>query len=136
MKLFRSVLCVGVLFGAALAQAEHRDGRGDRDGRDGGRHHEGGDWRGGIRSRIRSAHEEIERGKARGSLTHKESLRLKRELDNILVMIDAMKDDGRLSPHERDRINGSLDRLDRDIRREKRDDDRRGDGRRDHGRDR
>ena len=51
------------------------------------------------------------------------------KVDSILRKIDRMKDDGKLSQKEREKINRDLDRLDRDITREKRDDDhgRRGD---------
>jgi hypothetical protein len=83
------------------------------------------DWRGGIRARIHEAHERIERGIERGSLTRPEAQRLKRELDGILRKIDRMKEDGRLSHREREIINRDLDRLDRDIYREKHDSERR-----------
>jgi hypothetical protein len=86
---------------------------------------ERGDWRGGIRARIHQAHERIERGIDRGSLTRPEAQRLKRELDGILHKIDRMKDDGHLSPREREIINRDLDKLDRDISREKHDRERR-----------
>ena len=82
-----------------------------------------GDWRGGMRHRIQSAHHRIERGIENGTLTRREARRLSRELDEILYRIDHMKRDGYLDPRERDIINRNLDRLDRDITREKRDDD-------------
>ena len=78
------------------------------------------DWHGGIRSRINVEHERIERGIERGSLTRPEAHRLKQELDYILNKIDRMKRDGYLDPREREIINRDLDRLDRDISREKR----------------
>jgi hypothetical protein len=87
-----------------------------------------GDWRGGIRSRIYDAKQRIERGIENGSLTRHEARRLQGELERILYEIDRMKEDGHLSQRERDKINYDLDRLDRDIMRERWDDDtRRGD---------
>ncbi len=83
------------------------------------------DWRGGIRARIHEAHEKIDRGIERGSLTRHEAQRLKEELEGILRKIDRMKDDGHLNHREREIINRDLDRLDRDISREKHDRDRR-----------
>ncbi len=81
------------------------------------------DWRGDIRARIREAKARIERGIEQGSLTRPEARRLHGELDGILDKIDRMKEDGHLSPRELEVINRDLDRLDRDIAREKRDDD-------------
>jgi hypothetical protein len=86
---------------------------------------ERGDWHGGIRTRIHAAHERIDRGIERGSLTRHEAQRLKEELNGILRKIDRLKADGRLDPREREIINRDLDRLDRDIYREKHDNDRR-----------
>lgn len=86
---------------------------------------ERGDWRGGIRARIHHAQERIDRGIDRGSLTRPEAQRLKGELDGILYKIDRMKDDGHLSPREREIISRNLDKLDRDISREKHDRERR-----------
>lgn len=88
-------------------------------------HAEREDWHGGIRARIHEAHERIDRGIERGSLTRYEAQRLRKELDGILRKIDRMKEDGRLNPREREIINRDLDRLDRDISREKHDGDRR-----------
>jgi ribosomal protein S15P/S13E len=48
---------------------------------------------------------------------------LRGELNGILRKIDRMKDDGHLSPKERDIINRDIDRLNKHITREKRDDD-------------
>jgi hypothetical protein len=79
------------------------------------------DWRGGIRTRIHEAQERIERG----SLTRHEAKRLNEELDRILDKIEHMKADGRLNPREREIINRDLNRLDRDISREKHDRERR-----------
>jgi hypothetical protein len=86
---------------------------------------ERGDWHGGIRSRIHEDQQRIERGIERGSLTRHEARRLQRELGDILDKIDRMKEDGRLDRRERERIDRYLDRLDMDITREKRDDERR-----------
>lgn len=83
------------------------------------------DWRGGIRSRIQASKQKIEQGIERGSLNRQEARKLNRELGKILDKIDRMKSDGRLSQGERDRIKRDLDRLDRDIFKEKRDDNRR-----------
>ena len=84
-----------------------------------------GDWHGGIRSRVNTEYQRIERGVERGSLTRHEARMLKGELDGIIGKIDRMKRDGYLDPREREIINRDLDRLHRDISREKRDDDRR-----------
>jgi hypothetical protein len=83
------------------------------------------DWRGGIRSRIDTEYERIERGIERGTLTRHEANSLKEELDAILDKIEHMRSDGHLSRRERDEINHDLDRLHMDISREKRDDDHR-----------
>jgi len=107
-KLILAVLFTVMMFGTAATS-----------------HAERGEWRGGIRSRINTEYQRIERGIERGSLTRHEARRLKGELDRIIYKIDRMKDDGYLSPRERDIIDRDLDRLHRDISREKRDDDRR-----------
>jgi septal ring factor EnvC (AmiA/AmiB activator) len=112
-KVLFAVICALMLFGiAAIGYAER------------------GDWHGGIRDRIHAAKQSIERGIERGSLTRHEARKLNEELDGILANIDRMRSDGRLSEREREKINRDLDRLERDIAREKRDDDRRGDGER------
>ena len=85
----------------------------------------GGDWHGGIRSRVNEAKQEIERGIEKGSLTRHEAKKLDEELDSIINKIDRMKRDGKLSQKEREKINNDLDRLEKDIKREKHDDDRR-----------
>src|SRR5450631_4440524 len=82
---------------------------------------EQGDWRGGIRSRIHEEKQKIEQGIERGSLNRHEADRLNAELGAILDKIDRMKADGSLSTGERDTINRDLDRLDRDIFKEKHD---------------
>ena len=81
-----------------------------------------GDWRGGIRSRIEQAKIKIDRGVERRTLNRYEARKLKRELGQILNKIDHMKSDGRLSRGERENINRDLDRLDRAIARDKRND--------------
>jgi len=83
------------------------------------------DWRGGIRSRIQDSKQKIEQGIERGTLNRHEARRLNKELGKILYKIDRMKADGRISPREREKINRDLDRLDRDIFKEKRNDNRR-----------
>lgn len=82
-----------------------------------------GDWRESIRHRIQKAHYRIERGIENGSLTRREARGLSEELNGILYKIDRMKRDGYLDPRERDIIDRNLYRLERDITREKRDDD-------------
>jgi hypothetical protein len=84
-----------------------------------------GDWRAEVRSRINKANHRIERGAERGSLTGPEAYRLKQELATILLKISYMKADGYLSQRERNKVNYDLDRLDREISREKRNDDNR-----------
>jgi len=83
------------------------------------------DWRGGIRSRIQVSKHKIEQGIEQGTLNRREARKLNKELGRILNKIDRMKADGRISQGERDRIIRDLDRLDRDIFREKRDNNRR-----------
>ncbi|MBI5632012.1 MAG: hypothetical protein HZA15_00800 [Nitrospirae bacterium] len=110
-KLLFAMICAVMLFGmAAIGYAER------------------GDWHGGIRDRIRDAKQSIERGIEHGRITRQESRQLNEELDDILARIDRMRSDGRLDEREREKIHHDLDRLERDIRREKHDDDRRGDG--------
>jgi outer membrane murein-binding lipoprotein Lpp len=84
-----------------------------------------GDWRGEIRSRIQKSKQKIEQGIERGTLNRHEADKLNAELGTILNKIDRMKADGYLSQGEHDRIKRDLDRLDKDIYKEKRDDDRR-----------
>jgi len=87
--------------------------------------HRSPNWHGSIKDRIREDHRRIERGFERGSLTRREARRLGGELDHILDRIDWLRRDGRLNRTEREVIHRDLDRLEREIRREKRDDDRR-----------
>ena len=70
---------------------------------------EQGDWRGGIRSRIQEARQKINKGIERGTLDRREAGRLNKELGNILNKIERMKEDGRLSLREREKINRNLD---------------------------
>jgi hypothetical protein len=86
-----------------------------------------------ARHRIREARQSIERGIDRGLITRSEARKLFSELDMIRNKFRNMKDDGYLSPMERETLDRDLDRIERHIRREKHDDDRRG---RDFGRDR
>ena len=83
------------------------------------------DWRGGIRSRIQASKQKIDQGIDQGTLNRREARRLNKELSRILNKIDRMRADGSLSQGERNRINRDMDRLDRDIFKEKRDDNRR-----------
>jgi len=103
-KVMLAVLCAVFMFGTiATGYAEQ------------------GDWRGGIRTRIQESKQKIEQGIERGSLNRHEGDRLNAELGAILNKIDRMKADGYLSQGERDNINNDLDRLNRDIFREKHD---------------
>jgi len=83
------------------------------------------DWRGEIRSRVQKSKQKIEQGIKRGTLNRHEADKLNAELGTILNKIDRMKADGYLSQKEHDRIKSDLDRLDKDIYKEKHDDDRR-----------
>jgi len=83
---------------------------------------ERGDWRAEVRSRINKANQRIERGAERGRLTGPEAYRLKQELGTILLKINYMKADRYLSRRERSKIDSDLDRLDREIYREKHND--------------
>jgi len=82
---------------------------------------EQGDWRGGIRFRIQEARQKIVQGVDRGTLNRNEAVKLNEELGTILYKIDRMKADGQFSQFERDQIKNDLDRLDRDIYKEKHD---------------
>ena len=84
-------------------------------------HADQGDWRGGIRFRIQEARRKIDRGVEQGALNRHEAGKLNEELGTILYKIDRMKADGQLSQGERDNINNDLNRLDRDIFKEKHD---------------
>ena len=103
-KMMLAVICAVFVFGAiATGYAEQ------------------GDWRGGIRARIQVSKQRIDKGIERGTLTRHEADRLNEELGDILDKIDRMKADGYLSQGERDNINKDLNRLDRDIFKEKHD---------------
>lgn len=103
-KLFLAAMCAVFVFGTiATGYAEQAD------------------WRGGIRSRIQASQQKINQGIERGTLNRYEADKLNAELGTILNKIDRMKADGSLSQRERDNINNNLDRLDRDIFKEKHD---------------
>jgi hypothetical protein len=90
-----------------------------------GGYDDGPNWHNDIRARVDKAQRRIERGMENGSLTRHEARRLQQEFGAILDKIDAMSRDGRLDRRERASINRDLDRLEMDITREKRDDQRR-----------
>lgn len=126
-KMLCVTLCALFLAGTAVVSYAQRGpgpGPGPGFGYDGPSR---GDWRGGIRSRIHDARRRIDHGIRTGSLTRYEARRLNGQLDRIMFRIDRMRADGDLSPRERAIINRDLDRLNRQIFREKRDDNRRGD---------
>ena len=102
-KLICAVICAVVMvFGTmAISYADERDD---------------------IRARISSAKQNIQRGIQQGTITKHESAKLHNELDGILNKINRMKQGG-LNHRERDQINRDLDRLDRDIYRDKHDGD-------------
>ena len=103
-KLMLAVVCAVFVFGTiATGYAEQ------------------GDWRGGIRSRILESRQKIEQGIEKGALNRHEADKLNAELGAILNKIDRMKADGYLSERERDSVKIDLDRLDRDIFKEKHD---------------
>jgi hypothetical protein len=83
------------------------------------------EWRGQLRERINDDRARIEFGINNGSLTHHEAAQLYRQLDKIIYKLDRMKADGYLSRFERETLNYDLERLEKHIRREKRDFDRR-----------
>jgi septal ring factor EnvC (AmiA/AmiB activator) len=74
------------------------------------------DWQAGIHSRINEAKEGIKRGIENGSLTRYEAKKLNEKLNSIIDNFERMKS-------EREKININLDRLERDIQRERHDDD-------------
>jgi hypothetical protein len=67
----------------------------------------------------------IERGIKTGDLTRREAEGLRTELHEIKRREQRMREDGHLSDRERTKLHADLDRLDRHITREKRDDQRR-----------
>ena len=80
-----------------------------------------------INNRIRIAHEKIDKGIDSGALTREEAHRLKGELDAVRDDEARMRADGRLNPHERDRLERELDRLEKHIFNLKHNDNRRDD---------
>jgi hypothetical protein len=88
-------------------------------------HAQEGGWHGDMRSRIHAEYQRIEQGIQRGALTRHEARMLKGELNGILDKIDRMERDGHLNHQERETIDRDLDRLHRDISREKSNDMRR-----------
>lgn len=79
----------------------------------------------GILERLEHSQSSIERATAKGRLTENEAQGLKQELDGIAGKIDGMRGDGHLNYREREQIHHDLDRLQKNIRREKRDEERR-----------
>ncbi|MEI6258478.1 MAG: hypothetical protein WCR46_01050 [Deltaproteobacteria bacterium] len=79
----------------------------------------------GIHQRVMVAHDRIDRGVHSGSLTREEAHSLRNQLNSIRDDEARMKADGRLSHHERDRLERELDQLERHIYRAKRNDNRR-----------
>jgi septal ring factor EnvC (AmiA/AmiB activator) len=78
-----------------------------------------------IHERIDHMQARIERGIKSGDLTRREADGLRTELREIRRREARMRDDGRLSERERAALHADLDRLDRHITREKRDDQKR-----------
>ena len=77
-------------------------------------------YRESIRERIEETKDRINRGVDHGTLSRYEAKEFYRDLRRIENRIDRMRSDG-LSHREREIIERDLDRLDRSIRREKRD---------------
>lgn len=77
-----------------------------------------------IRERIEHSQHNIDRASAKGRLTESEAQGLKQELDGIVGKVDGMQGDGHLNYREREQIHHDLDRLQKNIRREKRDEER------------
>jgi septal ring factor EnvC (AmiA/AmiB activator) len=78
-----------------------------------------------IHERMDHMEVRIERGIKAGDLTRREAEGLRTELREIKRREQRMRDDGRLTERERTKLHADLDRLDRNITREKRDDQRR-----------
>jgi septal ring factor EnvC (AmiA/AmiB activator) len=78
-----------------------------------------------IHERMDHMEVRIERGIKNGDLTRREAEGLRTELREIKRREQRMRDDGRLSERERVKLHEDLDRLDRHITREKRDDQKR-----------
>ncbi len=71
-----------------------------------------------VRERLDNMQVRIDRGVSSGQLTGREAEHLQHELNRIRHEFREMKWDG-LSQHERMKLEKDMDRLDRDIRREK-----------------
>ena len=84
-----------------------------------------GGWQMGVRTRIERARSDADFGFRKGVLSEHEAQSLQRQLDDLLTRVAHMQSDGYLSHSERDRINEELVSLERYIRRERHDDDRR-----------
>ena len=78
-----------------------------------------------VHERVEHMEARIERGIKSGDLTRREADGLRKELREIKQRERRMRDDGRLSERERNALHADLDRLDRHITREKRDDQQR-----------
>jgi septal ring factor EnvC (AmiA/AmiB activator) len=78
-----------------------------------------------IHERLDHMEARIQRGIKTGDLTRREAEGLRTELREIKKRERRMRDDGRLSERERTKLHADLDRLDRHITREKRDDQQR-----------
>ena len=78
-----------------------------------------------IHERMDHMEVRIERGIKTGDLTRREAEGLRTELHEIKRREQRMREDGHLSDRERTKLHADLDRLDRHITREKRDDQRR-----------
>ena len=78
-----------------------------------------------IHERMGHMEVRIERGIKNGDLTRREAEGLRKVLRDIKLREERMRADGRLSERERAKLHEDLDRLDRHITREKRDDQRR-----------
>jgi hypothetical protein len=108
--------------GNVRAYAVQHDWRYDNDRwndrRDDGRRFSIDERQGNIRDRI-------QRGIDNGRLTPPEARRMLRELNDVQAKERAFESDGRLGRRERDELNADLDRLNDQLRRQLRDDDRR-----------
>jgi hypothetical protein len=84
-----------------------------------------GGWQVDVRTRIERARSDADFSFRKGVLSEHEVQSLQRQLDDLLTRVAHMQRDGYLSHTERDRINEELVPLERYIRRERYDDDRR-----------
>ena len=76
-----------------------------------------------IQERMEHMEKRIDRGIASRELTRREADQLREELREIRHKERRMRADGRLGQRDREILNADLDRLNRHITREKRDDD-------------